>query len=123
MSLEQFSQGARLWVEGGQSPMRLLANPYTLMALRCWAGSDGARRQGVPPALRGWLHASQQAMDREQPGWYDRLLAQREHCSCCGQTYRVENLAICTGCSALVCHRCGGNGRAANGNEAHCGSG
>jgi hypothetical protein len=64
------------------------------------------------------------ASERAQPkDWLDEVLDERGSCRGCGESYRAENLAVCTRCHDTYCYRCARlGGTAANGNAAcRCG--
>jgi len=58
---------------------------------------------------------------------YTLTLGDHQSCGACGETYRVENLMLCTHCTSLWCHRCicfGKGPKHPNGNHAcRCGIG
>ncbi len=122
MSRETYLGMAKLWDMGGRTETRLQTEDWRLMALCCWLGSDGVRREGDNELIRQFCQASRALRERQRPNWFDRLLAQRETCERCHASYRVENLALCTLCVLPFCHQCLPTARARNGNPVHaCG--
>lgn len=112
---ERYEARATEWIEGGRSP-DLLAGPSTLMTMRCWTYSDGGKKDGASDGLREFIAASEQA---QRPNWLDAQMDGRAGCRACGESFRVENLAICTHCMRNYCYGCKGkDGLAANGNAA-----
>jgi hypothetical protein len=64
---------------------------------------DESKNYGTQ-AHNGRLSVTQaaQAMrksSRLDPDWYNRLLNTKDCCDRCGETYRLENVRICTNCS------------------------
>ncbi|MFE5857054.1 hypothetical protein ACFQ61_28045 [Streptomyces sp. NPDC056500] len=41
-------------------------------------------------------------------GW-NAMLRERANCQRCGDTYRLENIGLCTGCMRYTCYACGGH--------------
>lgn len=112
------------WKAAGSPPDCPIDNEWRLMAFMCWITSDGAKKEGVIEEIAQYIEAAYHAMDAKYPNWYDDLLNKRWLCDGCGMTYRVENLATCTGCLASYCHACVYERftRAPNGNhDHHCG--
>ncbi|MEO8754404.1 MAG: hypothetical protein ABI624_17170 [Casimicrobiaceae bacterium] len=93
---------------------------YDLIAVRCWAYSDGAKAEGVSDNLRAFIRACEAAL---RDDWLDAYLSDRESCRECGESYRFENVSLCTNCSRKLCYKCvGAVPRAPNGNPAcQCG--
>jgi hypothetical protein len=110
---EMYEAEAALWEQTGE----LQENEYMLLTLRCWFISNGAAATGVSMRLRDYCAAALRAGESRAPGWYEALLRVREACSVCGETYRIENLSLCTHCEAMLgyCHQLSG-GTASNGN-------
>lgn len=55
----------------------------------------------ISPAIGEYLAASEAKLPVD---WYDKVLWQRSYCAKCGQTYKIENLRICTRCQDLNCY-------------------
>jgi hypothetical protein len=113
-----FEEEARVWESTGEI-MRERTFSYGLAPLRLWLHSDGATKDGVSERLREYYWAAAQVLREKDEDWWDDLLSDRDSCSMCGETFRVENLSFCTHCTALLgyCHALTG-GKAANGNPA-----
>lgn len=109
---ERYEALAQQWQAGG----------YSLIALRCWSYSTGAKAEWLSEQLREFLQASEAAQRRD---WLDVYFAEQECCRGCGESYWFENVSFCTACGRTWCYRCkSGNALAANGNVAcPCGSG
>lgn len=112
---QQFESQARKWLAEGM-PRGLLLDGYSLIALRCWSFSKGAKSEGVSEELTAFQQASEQA---QPENWLDAYFAEREFCVRCGESYRFENVSLCTKCLRTWCYRCAaGCPPAANGNAA-----
>jgi hypothetical protein len=122
MTYEIYSSAARGWRASGHSDAVLLTGEYQLMALHCWRTSSGASNDRVDSGVTDYYMASKKAKNARSPGWYGRLLAQRESCSRCNGTFKVENMSVCTACTRLICPQCVPFQTARNGNPLHsCG--
>ena len=118
----RFQTLAAAWEAGGRDPAGLARHDWELAVLYLWVHSDGARREGLGASLEEFAATSWREKADQCPGWYDAFLRERDHCGLCGESYRVENLAICTDCKASRCPRCTEPARAPNGNRLHvCG--
>lgn len=98
---ERFERQAQEWYLAGR-PDELLVDSYALVTLRCWIGSDGGKQAPISTFLRAFAEES----DASMPLSYAMTLEDHQSCSACGETYRVENLMLCTHCSDFWCHRC-----------------
>lgn len=118
---ERYESHAEQWNASGQ-PASALWGGYSLIALRCWSYSDGAKAEGFSETLQAFIRASEQAQNKN---WLDAYFDDRESCRGCGESFRFENVSLCTACSRTYCYRCKGEGGlAANGNSAcPCGNG
>jgi hypothetical protein len=116
---DRFEGLAAEWSATGR-PASLLPCGQRLLALRCWSHSRGGKTDGMSDDLRAFMEAS----ERAQPeGWFDDCLSERASCDRCGETFRMENLMVCTHCSRTRCYRCASDTeRLANGNLG-CGCG
>jgi hypothetical protein len=77
-----------------------LLNGYSLIALRCWSYSAGAKSEGTSPLLQELLHASVAA---QRSNWLDAYFSEPETCRGCGESYRFESVSLCTACSRTYC--------------------
>lgn len=118
---EQYQLIAEEWDKNGR-PTASLKGGYSLIVLRCWTCSEGAKAEGISDIIRMYVRASEDAQSRD---WLDAYFSDQETCKGCGESYRFENVSICTACHSKYCYRCSGNfGRAHNGNSAcQCGNG
>ena len=115
MSSHRFESIAQTWLAEGRPNSRLLSG-YDLIAIRCWSYSDGAKNQGMSEALTSFIKASESVQRRD---WIDPYMDDRETCRTCGESYRFENISLCTECSRKYCYKCvAGCARATNGNPA-----
>jgi hypothetical protein len=108
MALLLYGKLADRWLASGRDDGMLLSNPYALLALRCWLGTELAKHAGA--RIGQFARASLDTHERAHPGWYDRLLGERSTCDRCGETYRLENLSICTKCLGTYCPFCSRDG-------------
>jgi hypothetical protein len=112
---EQFESLAREWHARGM-PDSVLLEGYGLIALRCWTCSRGARAEGFSDELAAFLRASEKAQPQD---WLDAYLSDRETCARCGESYRFENVSLCTHCHRTYCYKCASSSTpASNGNNA-----
>ena len=118
---EEFEAMAREWEASGSvvpdSPSELL-----VMRLYLWIHSQGAKADGVSEELQKMVATFRARLDKGDPDWYENQWDGRDFCRVCKEQYRMENLSMCTHCSALYgpCHR-GSGGLAPNGNY-RCGA-
>jgi hypothetical protein len=112
----RFEDEAARWEETGQL-QGCGRNQYSFLKLSSWLISPGAKVDGVSERLQRYYEAAEESFKSWGPRWYDEFLATRDWCSECGESYRLENLSLCTHCQALLgyCHQLSG-GKAANGN-------
>ena len=111
-----FEEEARRWEESGDL-QRESSTPYGATVLRCWVASSGAKQDGVSERLQRYCETIVATLDGQDPDWYDDFLRIRDYCSICGESFRIENLSLCTHCQTSLgyCHQFIG-GKAANGN-------
>ena len=102
MSAQRFESLAREWTNSGRPAARLLGG-YSLIALQCWMHSLGGKSDGASETLKEYAKASNAA---QRVDWIDAYLADRESCRECGESYRFENVRLCTHCSNTYCYRC-----------------
>jgi len=123
VSKQHYESLAARWVESGRPAEGAPLGPLGVLTLGCWLQTDGAQREGVSPLLKEFESSLRQDLDRTEPGWLDRLLSQPSYCDRCSETYRLENLSLCTRCTNSYCYRCSIEfDRAPNGNIGHwCG--
>jgi len=119
---QQYEADALCWQQAGRDAAQLLQTRWDVLALACWVNSKGAEADGVSQQLRDFLDACEARLRRISPGWYDDVLCERGHCARCGESWRIENLAVCTHCEYTYCFRCDDFPLAENGNpQHHCG--
>lgn len=110
-----FESLAARWDDAGR-PDSMLVDGYDLIALRSWTFSRGAAVDGMSELLQAFVRASEKAQPED---WLDAYLSERETCRRCGESYRLENIMLCTQCDRTYCHKCmADEHRAANGNIA-----
>ena len=74
---EQYQLTAEQWDRDGR-PASALKGGYSLIALRCWTYSEGAKAEGVSDLIRAFVRASEDAQERD---WLDAYLSDRESCN------------------------------------------
>jgi hypothetical protein len=112
---DRFEAAAAKWSTSGRRASSLLSG-RDLIAARCWTFSRGGQTDGASETLRAFIRASEAAQPLD---WLDDHLSERESCRHCGESYRSENLMLCTDCSRTYCHRCAAGGEMRrNGNVA-----
>jgi hypothetical protein len=113
VSSRRFESLAHEWDANGRPASGLLEG-YDLIALQCWTYSAGGKSDGASDTLRQFEKTS---ADAQPDGWIDAYLSERETCRACGESYRFENVRLCTHCSRTYCYRCASERPAApNGN-------
>jgi hypothetical protein len=101
----RFESDAREWDAQGR-PADFTKPGYYMMQLICWTGSRGAKAVGVSDLLKEYLATLRAWRDRKNPSWYEDLWDDRVYCNYCGESWRLENVAICSNCNAKfpICH-------------------
>lgn len=114
---ERLESAAATWKEQGKASVALWKYEYPVVRAYLWVNSTGGKNEEYSEDLADFVNASFQALGDDQ---YSKFLAQREYCLGCGQSYRIENLCICTNCYRLYCYGCVGSrpgaGKSSNGN-------
>ena len=122
MTRAKYLTASTTWDEAGRPDSLLIQDEWELLAMRCWFVSSGAEREGRDPLIADFGDASEKLYEQTSPHWWGTLLRQRHYCERCCETYRIENLAVCTGCLSTYCHRCIVEPASTNGNyRHHCG--
>lgn len=106
VSKSKYLEAALAWDAAGRPTGQLCSDDYPLTALHCWVGRKPADEPPDLALIRAYAEASIAWREQNDPGWYDAFLGTRSYCERCGERYRVENLAICTGCLREICHAC-----------------
>jgi hypothetical protein len=103
---ERLHRDTMRWLESGRDPGLLLAGK-DFFAAQCWLNANPIH----PPesaasylSMNDFVLASKAAIGGEV-GWI-AMLNEKTICSGCGMSYRLENIAICTGCMEYVCGSC-----------------
>ena len=107
---------AAKWQACGR-PANQLSDGWSLIALRCWSSSNGGKQDGISQTLAEHLLESEKA---QPEGWIDAYLEDREFCSDCGESYRAENLAVCTHCHEFHCYVCKASSSQASNSNPQC---
>lgn len=102
---QKFEEEARLWEETGELQW-CGKNEYGFIKLRCWIDTKGAAVDGVSERLHRYHEAVEAKYARWGDKWCDDFLRNRDWCSVCGESFRLENLSLCTHCQVLFgyCH-------------------
>lgn len=102
---DQYEKRARAWDEAGRPRSMLVIDDYELMSMWCWITSTGGQSDGVSETLHAYNDASRA---RLPSSWSNDYLSQRDSCQRCGESYRIENLMLCTHCygERYYCHGC-----------------
>ncbi|WP_395297262.1 tetratricopeptide repeat protein [Kitasatospora hibisci] len=96
-----------LWDADGRTN-QWLATGTAFFILNCWSMAPSRRRspQLASLALRDYVAACRTVAGGDR-GW-DAVLRQHADCPGCGQSWQLENLQVCTGCSRYTCYECQG---------------
>ncbi|MGV9263513.1 hypothetical protein ACWDRR_02480 [Kitasatospora sp. NPDC003701] len=95
----------RAWEADGRDEGRLVTG-RAFFALYCWhlqTSRSGSRHDAATTA---YVESAHRAIGGAA-GW-NAVLGRREHCSCHGERWRLENLSICLGCLQYVCYQLDG---------------
>jgi hypothetical protein len=85
-----------------------------------WSYGKGAKHDGISETVKNYLEVCQRGLYER---WIDAYIDERDNCSLCGESYRVDNMSVCTHCFSFYCWRCVGRREThPNGNYA-CGCG
>jgi hypothetical protein len=109
---EKLETAARLWLQSGRGA-NFLATGKAFFVAYCWLMSSGGHDRKSPHfdrRIAAFLEASKAFIGGDE-GWYT-MLRERTVCHACRDSYRLENIRICTGCLNYVCGGCqGGHGQ------------
>lgn len=92
---------AEVWENGGSRDEDLLG-VWDVTVASSWRISRGGGHEGLSQRANAFVQKSFDTLK----GWYNGLLSTRDWCSRCGESYRIENLSLCTHCDRLRCYRC-----------------
>lgn len=105
MNNKAYEAHAMNWINNGR-PDSLLMTDLPLAALRCWLGTHRyIKTPDISPVIDEYLAACEAKLPQD---WYDKIMWRKSSCSSCGETYKIENLRICTQCHDLYCYSCAG---------------
>ena len=108
VSNKAYKQQAINWINNGRQDNLLIAD-LPLAALSCWYGFHSyVKTPDIDPVIGEYCAACKA---KQPEGWYDKVLWRREYCTGCGQTYKIENMMICTKCHEVYCFPCAGQGK------------
>jgi hypothetical protein len=121
-----YEEAARSWDNTGRREPA--PNAWYTLKLSCWMTSPGGKHDGASDRLEAYAEALRRVLASRNADWMDDVLDGREYCTFCGQSWRVENCAICTHCSAAhppCCEERRGYETLPNGNRqcSRCGKG
>jgi hypothetical protein len=108
----KYEEEAAKWEETGQFDY-FSKGHYNFVRMYLWMSSRGAAAEGVSERLLRYYRALRAELKPD--GWYDQFFDGRDYCVC-GETFRYENLSLCTSCESTFgyCHM--PSKMAANGN-------
>ena len=121
---QRYEARAVHWEKSGRRLEELVPAGVELVRQHCWIHSEGAKKESVSALLIEFDKTSYDSVDYGAfGGWLDDLMRVRRFCHSCGETYRFENVSICTDCDNAYCPaHSRGVGYAANGNgQCACG--
>jgi hypothetical protein len=99
---------------------RHLLHDWDLATALWWKTSKGAKHDGVSESLQAYFDICTEGFPKD---WIYAYIDHRDNCSSCGESYRVDNMSVCTHCFRNYCWRCVGEQKKhPNGNPA-CGCG
>ena len=114
---KHYEKQAMNWINSGR-PDNLLIKDLPLAALRCWHGFHTyVKTPDISPAIGEYLSACEAKLPEN---WYETVLWQRAYCAICSQTYKIENMKICTGCHEVYCYSCASQGARDENNYSLC---
>ncbi|MGW1976999.1 hypothetical protein [Streptomyces sp. NPDC001889] len=96
-----------LWTGDGRGPDHLVTG-RAFHAVYCRHLRHGTDH-GI--AWAEYVTAAYDAIGGDE-GW-NVMLRARDVCESCGDTYRLENIGLCTGCMEYTCYSCRGHGSCA----------
>jgi hypothetical protein len=88
---ERFEAKMTEWINSGKSEIAVFSVQYDQMCAYLWAISPARKTEEFSEEIISFGRANIQALGDDQ---YNKMLRIREHCSGCGETYRLENLSI-----------------------------
>ncbi|MCI3224964.1 hypothetical protein [Streptomyces sp. NP-1717] len=95
------------WIRDGRGSDHLVTGK-AFFALYSWYGRRWADHD------IGWSEYVAASYDfiGGRAGW-EAMLRERTECEGCRDTYRLENIGLCTGCMRYTCYACGAHGACA----------
>ncbi len=98
-----------------KDPKHLLSG-WNLALAVWWCNSKGAKSEGISKMLAAYLEVCREGLPKD---WIYAYIDERGNCSFCGESYRIDNMSVCTNCKSTYCWRCvGGRTKHPNGNPA-----
>lgn len=98
---ERIGRLALAWIRGGRDGSQLVTGKAFFAVyswhLRHWTDHDITWAEYTAASFHG-IGGSD--------GW-NAMLRERVICVSCGDTYRLENIGLCTGCMRYACYDCG----------------
>lgn len=101
--------------EESKDPSTLLKG-WGLATAVWWSYGKGAKHDGISDRVKTYLERCTQGLPENWTDAYDNV---RENCPYCSESYRTENMSVCTHCFSCCCWRCvGKQEKHSNGNHA-----
>ncbi|MFE4368047.1 hypothetical protein ACFRMN_07340 [Streptomyces sp. NPDC056835] len=107
---ERVRQLAEVWLRDGRDRDQLLTGK-AFFGLYSWYVSYSRHGAGLDTASAEYVAASYDLIGGGD-GW-NAMLRERAVCESCQDTYRLENMGLCTGCMRYACYACGPHGSCA----------
>ncbi|MFD7289709.1 hypothetical protein [Streptomyces sp. NPDC059863] len=107
---ERVSRLAGAWLRDERGGDHLLTGRafFAVYSWYLWSSRQGA---GHDTACAEYVAASYDAIGGGD-GW-NAMLRERAVCESCWDTYRLENIGVCTGCMRYTCYACDAHGSCA----------
>jgi len=93
------------WQINGKGSHGLLRDQDYLKTT-CWLATHAGSELKALPEVAEFMAACRDAYGGES---YERYLRQRDRCTVCGESYKVENVSYCVECHMRYCARCRGD--------------
>lgn len=98
----RLSKAVNIWKNAQYSHEKLL-NGIEFVVAYCWLNSPTIKEQDCPQEIQEFIEASWNYLGELN---YSNILSRRYICDQCFESYRLENLSICTDCYNCYCYRC-----------------
>ncbi|MFC9653658.1 MULTISPECIES: hypothetical protein [unclassified Streptomyces] len=104
---ERLGKLAEAWIRDGRGRGHLVSGE-AFFAVYSWHVQHGTDHDTT------WAEYAAASYDAigGSDGW-SAMLRERANCESCGDSYRLENIGVCTGCMRYTCYSCDGHGACA----------